>query len=295
MMTEKKVLAGMICHTEYKTPKIKIIHAVFFAIMMLLCMICLLPVTWMFLSAFKDTKEFLQIPPTFFPKKIELSKITQVWSETHFGDLFFNTLVMAAGNVVLSILANGLAGYVISRLKPRGSRLIFMLIMWTMLMPNNISQVPLFMTFTDFPLTHWNLTNTYLPMWFLSCANCYYILLFKNFFDSLSRSFFESAKIDGCSNLKMFFKIVIPLSLPMMAVIVIFQFNGAWGDYFWPMLMITDSDKMVIGQELLSMQGHMTIDKYIMVLIFVIIPPSVIYIIFQRNIIGGLTIGGVKG
>lgn len=295
MMTKSRENIGMICRTEFKTPKIKVIHAIFFAIMMFLCLICLLPVVWLFLSAFKDTKEFLRIPPSFLPEKFDFSKVTDTWTQSSFGSLYFNTFVMSIGDIAFSIVINGLAGYVVSRLKPRGSRLVFMLIMWTMLLPNNISQVPLFMTFTNFPLTGWNLSNTYWPMWLLAGANCYYVLLFKSFFDSLSISFFESAKIDGCSNLKMFFKIVLPLSIPIISVIIIFQFNGAWGAYFWPTLLINDVNHTVIGQRILSLKGQMVIDRYVMAMLFVIIPPSIVYIIFQRQIIGGLTVGGVKG
>ena len=294
MKTKVSEPAGMICQLEFKTTKVKIIHGIFFAVMMLLCAICLLPVIWMFLSAFKDTKEFLKIPPSFLPEKIDFSKVVDTWMQNNIGRTFLNTTFMAAGDILFTIVSNGLAGYVISRLKPRGSKLFFMLIMWTMMLPNNVSQVPLFMTFTDFPVTHWNLSNTYLPMWMLAGANCYYLLLFKSFFDSISISFFESAKIDGASNFKMFTRIVLPLSIPIMAVISIFQFNGAWGNYFWPMLLI-NNHLQVIGQRILTMKGQMVIDRYVMVMAFVIIPPSVIYIIFQRHIIGGLTLGGVKG
>lgn len=288
-------MTGMIFPMEYNKPYIRVVHALFMAVSIILSLVCILPVLWIFLSAFKDTKEFLQIPPSFLPKKIDFGKIMTVWSKYQFGRTFVNTIVMSAGDIVFTIAVNGLAGYVLSRLKPRGSRLIFMVVMWTMLLPSNVSQVPLFMTFTDFPLTHWNLSNTYWPMWLCAGANCYYILLFKSFFDSLSISFFESAKLDGCTNLQMFYKIVIPLSIPVMAVITIFQFNGAWGNFFWPLLLLTKPQTAVIGQKIYSMKGGTTIDQYTVAMLIVIIPPSVIYLIFQKQIIGGLTIGGVKG
>ena len=170
-----------------------------------------------------------------------------------------------------------------------------MVILWTMLLPNNVSQVPLFMTFTHFPVTGWNLSNTYWPMWLMAGANSYYILLFKSFFDSLSISFFESAKLDGCTNLQMFYKLVIPLSIPVIAVICIFQFNGAWGSYFWPLLLFNDGKHYVIGQRMFNLKTQAPIDKYAVAMILIIIPPSLIYLIFQKQIMGGLTVGGVKG
>ncbi len=288
-------LTGMIFQMEYKKRYVRIVHAIFLTVALLASCVALLPVLWIILSAFKDTKEFLQIPPTFLPKKIEFGKIWSVWQDYDFGPIFLRTCIMAAGDIAFTVTLNGLAGYVISRLKPRGSKLLFMVILWTMLLPSSVSSVPLFMTFTDFPVTHWNLSNTYWPMWLMAGANSYYILLFKSFFDSLSISFFESAKLDGCTNFKMFYKIVLPLSIPVVAVIVIFQFNGAWGNFFWPLLLLNKPGTSVIGQTIYALKGRLTIDKYVVAMLIVIIPPSIIYIIFQKQIIGGLTIGGVKG
>lgn len=285
---------GVISNVEFKSFKAKLIHSIFLVIMLLISAMCIIPILWMLVSAFKDTKEFLQIPPSFFPEKFDIGKLGRVWKDYNFLRLFGNTIYMAVGDIVFTIVVNGLAGYVLSRLKPRGSRLIFMLIVWTMLLPNNVSQVPLFMTFTDFPLLHVNLSNTYWAMWLSAGANCYYILLFKSFFDSLSISYFEAARVDGCSNIKMFFKIVLPLSLPIIAVIIIFQFNTAWGSFFWPYLLINDSNKVVLGQKLFSMKTNTPIDEYMCAMIFVIIPPAILYAIFQKQIMGGINIGGVK-
>ena len=119
--------------------------------------------------------------------------------------------------------------------------------------------------------------------------------LFKSFFDSLSISYFEAARVDGCSNIGMFFRIVIPLSLPIIAVIIIFQFNTAWGSFFWPYLLINDPNKVVLGQKLFSMKSNTPVDEYMCAMIFVIIPPAILYAIFQKQIMGGINIGGVKG
>ncbi len=286
---------GMICNIEFKSPGIKIVHGTFLFVAIFLSLICLLPLVWIMLSSFKSTAEFMAIPPTFLPETIDLGKFLSVWQEENFLLLYTNTIILAVGEIVICVVFNGLAGYTISRLKPKGSQLIFMLVTWTMLLPNNVSQVPLFMTFTNFPIFGWNLSNSYWPMWLLSGANCYYVLLFKSYFDSLSISFFESAKIDGCSNLQMFFKIVIPLSIPVICVIMIFQFNAAWGSFFWPYLLNQGQGMAVIGQKMYVLQKQTTVDKYVMAMVITMIPPSIMYIIFQKQIIGGLTVGGVKG
>lgn len=120
---------------EFKTPKAKALHAVFLSVMLIISAVCILPILWMLVSVFKDTKEFLQIPPSFFPENFDIGKLGRVWKEYNFPMLFGNTIYMAAGDIVFTIVVNGLAGYVLSRLKPRGSRLIFMLIVWTSFCP----------------------------------------------------------------------------------------------------------------------------------------------------------------
>lgn len=284
---------GMICNIEFKSPGIKIIHAIFLIISLFLAAICLLPLLWIILSSFKDTAEFMAIPPSFLPEKINLAKFVEVWKMENFSKLYFNTIVLAAGEIFFTITVNGLAGYVISRLKPKGSQLLFMVVTWTMLLPSTGNMVPLFQTFINF--FGLNLSNSFWPMWLMSAANCYYVLLFKSYFDSLSISFFESAKIDGCSNLQMFIKIVLPLSIPVICVIMIFQFNGAWGTFLWPFLLNTNGKWSVIGQRMYVLQKQTTVDRYIMAMTITMIPPSIMYLIFQKQIIGGLTVGGVKG
>ncbi len=292
---EHKESTTVISEIEYKGAKAKIIHTIFLVILLILSAVCFLPLIWLFLSSFKDTKEFLQVPPSFLPEKFDFGKLADVWGKVRFTRTFFNTIFMAAGDILFCVVLNGLAGYVLSRLKPRGSRLVFMVVVWTMLLPHSTSTVPLFMTFTDFPIIHANLSNTYLPMWFIAGANCYYVLLFKSYFDSLSITYFEAARIDGCSNLRMFFKIVLPLSIPIIAVIIIFQFNASWGNFFWPFLLINNTNMTVLGVRLYQMKSGAAIDEYVAVMMFTVIPPAILYCIFQKQIMGGINLGGVKG
>ena len=185
---DKNNSTGIILPVERNRKEIKLLLAIIFTFFVFLSLIFLVPVLWMILSSFKDTQEFLQVPPTLFPKQISLGKMLTVWKEAELADSYISTLIMVAGDLACVIVFNGLAGYVLSRLKPKGSALILMLVMWTLMMPNNLAMVPRFKTFIDFPIGHFNFTDTFIPMWMMACANSYDALLFKNFFDGISRS-----------------------------------------------------------------------------------------------------------
>ena len=170
------------------------------------------------------------------------------------------------------------------------------LIMWTMLLPNTLSLVALFMNMIDFPVTGWNLSNTYFPMWMSSGANAFQILLYKNFFDSLSASLVEAARLDGCNRVKIFQKIILPLSKPIVAVDAIFTLSGAWGQFMLPYLVLNDKKMKTVMLAIydMSLSRQYTIDERLAGIVFSIIPPIIIFFLLQRYIMGGLTVGGVK-
>lgn len=196
--------SGIIGDLEYKIPKVKIMYWLFFAIMLIISLVCLLPPVWVILSSFKDVKEFYEIPPTIIPRSFHIEKLWDTWNEFKFMRYYLNTSYVTIGTLVFTVLFNGLAGYFFSKLKPKGSAFFFLLILWTVLLPSTVGIVPLFGNIVDFPLFHINFTNTYWPLWFLAAVNPVVILIFKNFFDTIPASLVESAHIDGASKLSIF-------------------------------------------------------------------------------------------
>ncbi len=286
----------LISVVDLKQKKYRAVYWSFFAVMVLLVLICLVPVLWLILSSFKDMNEFLQVPPTFIPKSFHPEKIWEAWQSMHFGKYYLNTIILAGGSWLMSIVINGLAGYVLSRLKPKGSTMVFTLILWTMMMPTSVSMVPLFMTFIDFPIFHFSLLNTYLPMWLIAGANAFNVLLFKSFFDSIPISYIEAAKLDGCSNLGIFTRIVVPMSKPVIAVVSIFSINAAWDDFLWPYLVLKDTSLHTVMVQIFTMKttGYPA-DLHIIAIMFAIIPPCIIFMIFQKHIMEGFSLSGIKG
>lgn len=287
---------GILTDADMKSTKYKVLYWVMFAIMIIYCLISFLPVVWIMLSGFKDVKEMYQVPATFLPKKIDLGKLALVWNELKFYRYYGNTFLMAIGAVISNIVVSGLAGYVLSRLKPKGTKLMMVLIFWIMLLPGTMSTVPLYMEFKKMPLIGINLLETYWPIWLMSAASAFNIILFKNFFDGISSSLIEAAWIDGATNMKIFFSIIIPLSTPVFIVVGMFTFNGQIGNFFWPYLLISSKEKTVLGVQLYKMKSsNYTMDYQMLALLFSVIPQVIIFAIFQKQIMGGINIGGVKG
>lgn len=295
MLSFEKKDKGFITKIEFKNSKVRLLYCVFFLILLLLSFIFIVPTLWMILSAFKDTQEFLQVPPTLIPKSFDINKIATVWSKTAFGKSFLATLIMVLGNLIFCLVCNGLAGYVLSRLKPKGSGLIMALVLWTMMMPENISMVPRFMTFKDFPVFHFSLIDSYWPMWLMEGANAFYVLIFKSFFDTISQSYIEAARIDGCSDIRVFTSIILPLSKPVFMSVSIFTVTHSWGSFFWPYLVVHSEYLKPVGVKIFTLQPVISVDEYIMSLVFVIVPPVIFFLLFQKNIMEGVSLGGIKG
>ena len=305
--SEKK--PGLIMPNDLKSAKGKFVYWVFFAILILVCITTFLPAIWMVLTAFKSTQEIYS-SISFLPKDFSfhnaLERITEAWKCLELGRSMINTLIVSIGNVVAEIFVSGLAGYVLSKLRVKGTRVVFVLVIWTMMMPGAIRTVPTYMSYISFPFiiddkwnapTNINILNTYLPLWLGAAANSFNIILFKNNFDSIPTALVEAARIDGCSDFKIFYKIMIPIALPVVIFVSIGALNGAWADYFNPYLVLKDTAKMTTPARIFVLKNDTSVTSniYMMGLIFASIPSLIIFSIFQKYIIGGVTLGAVKG
>lgn len=287
---------GVLRASDMKKIKYKVLYVLMVVFMLFYAAVVFIPSLWMILSGFKDVSEMYAKPPHFFPKQIRLSKFVEVWNQLKFYKYYINTAIMAGGAVVFDVVINGFAGYVLSKLKPRGVKFVYWLVIVLMLLPATMSTVPLYMTFRNFPIGNINLLDSYLPIWIMAAANMFNIVLFKTSFDSISVSLVEAAKIDGATNVGIFFKVILPLSIPVIATVSIFTFNGQFGNFFWPYLLISSNEKTVLGIWLYKVKSsNLTMDYQIMTILFAIIPQLLIFALFNRRIVGGINIGGVKG
>ena len=300
---EKK--AACLSSAELKTFRGKLLYWVIFAILIVVALCSLIPAIWTIASAFKTSTEIVT-SETFFPREISWeiakSRVVDSWIQLDLSETIVNTIIRSIGELISRLVVCGFGGYVLSKLKPTGSKLLFTLVVWTMMMPGQVRTVPNYMSYMSFPFaTEYvdglglNILNTYVPFWLGAGADCYAVLLFKNNFDTLSTSYVEAAKIDGCTNYGVFFKIMFPLSMPIVIYESINVLGVAWADYLGPYLILDDNFTMPLKLYKMSMDTTIEYNTYFMGLIFGSIPPFIIFAFFQKRIMGGLTVGGVKG
>ena len=199
---------GILSLSDLKTKKGKLLYWVFFVILCATSVIAVFPAIWTVLTAFKDTQE-IYAAFSVFPRDLSwnriIGRISESWQVLQLSDEIVNTVVLSLGNLVFKIVVCGFGGYVLSKLKPTGTKLIFTLVVWTMMMPGQIRMVPNYISWLHFPFATdngmgINLLDTYWPMWLGAGGDTFAVLLFKNAFDALSISYVESAMISSSAS-----------------------------------------------------------------------------------------------
>jgi multiple sugar transport system permease protein len=292
--------SGALCTSDMKQTKYKVFYACLWLFMLFWFVVVILPCLWLAVSGFKTAAEInASQNVSFFPKEFDLKKVAYAWNTLNYQKFYVNTFLLAIGCVISDLFVSGLAGYVLSRLKPRGYKAILTLVFCLMILPHTGTTVPLYITFKNGIIPGVSMLNTYWPMWLMAGANMFNIILFKTNFDSVSSSLVEAAKLDGASNMQIFVKIMVPLSIPVIMTVSLFTFNGQFGNFFWPNLVITDPNKYTLGVQVYKIQSTVTAtltdDIKMMGVIFAVLPQIIIFAMFQKHIMGGINLGGVKG
>lgn len=285
--------SGALCTSDMKQVKYKLFYAFLCLVMLFWFAVVVFPCLWLAVSGFKTAAEInASKNVTFFPKEFNLHKVVEAWNTLKYSKFYLNTFFLAIGCVISDLIVSGLAGYVLSRLRPKGYKAILSTVFCLMILPATGTTVPIYITFKNA-----GLLNTYWPMWLMAGANMFNIILFKTNFDGVSNSLIEAAKIDGASNMKIFLRIIIPLSMPVIMTVALFTFNGQFGNFFWPNIVLTNPQKYTLGVQVyrIQQQGNVPDDIKMMGIIFSVAPQVIIFALFQKQIIGGMNLGGVKG
>lgn len=286
---------GLFNYMDLRVTKNKIIYFMMYGFLILMALICILPVLWVSLSGFKTVEEMYSVPPTLFPSSFDFSIIPRVWKRVKFGSAFLYSAIIMVGCVAMDITFNGLAGFVLSKVKPKGSAFLDTVIFWIMMMPS-MGLVTGYMNMLNFTPLHLNLTGTYWPMWLGAAINVFHIFLFRNMFNSIPNAYYEAAKIDGCSDIRAFFKVFLPLGKPTFMVVIISTLMGAWGNYMGPLLYLNGTKMIPVALKLFKL-GDLGLlkNEEFMVLTIAILVPVILFAIFSRQIMGGADSSGEKG
>jgi multiple sugar transport system permease protein len=304
----KSKRGGIFNFTDYKFDWMKVFYFVIFIFLFITVIISIFPPLWLLLSSFKDTSEVLTSNFKLFPQSIELRRIIDVWNQFDFGRFYLNSFLLVAGALVSSILFNGLLAYAVAVIKPKGYKVIDLLVMSTLMIPAIINISPLYMNIVNlfnslsnlFGTNVWNIPYfSYLPLWLIYGANAYYYVLFRVYFSKIPTALFEAARIDGANNWQMFRHVLAPLSVPIISVVGIFTINAAWSDFLLPSLMTQiNQNEQPIMVKLYNMYANqmaqVTLQERLMTIMFSIIPPIVLFAFFQKKIAENVATTGLK-
>lgn len=269
---------------------------IFFAILIVWSLAVLYPLAWTLLDALKNNAQFLGNAPWALPKLPLLwSNFSYVWDKYNFNSYFINSLVITAGSTVLGLLLSASTAYVLARYSFKGSGLLYLFYIASMMVPFVLALIPLF-----FLLNSLHLINTWfgLILVYASSVLAFGVFVLVGFFKSLPKELEESAVIDGASYYGTFFRIMLPLSQPGLITVAIINVLNIWNEYVVGTVLINDPKHYTLPVEIGVLQAEMQYrtewGPLFAALFITIVPVLVVYILFQRKIASGITAGAVK-
>lgn len=266
-----------------------------YALMLVGAVLFILPFLWMVSTSLKDPKEIFAYPPQWIPDPVRWSNYVQGWAGNPlmpFNTFLRNTLIITTNNVIGNLVSCSLVAYGFARLRGRGKNLLFLLVLATMMVPQEVTLIPTYILFTKL---RW--VNTFLPLtvpaWF---GWPFFIFLLRQFFMSLPTDLDDAARIDGCSTWGILFRILLPLSKPALASVAIFAFIGNWNNFLQQLIYLHDRDKITLAVGLNMFRGQFTTDFHLLMAVSVmsLIPILVIFFLAQRIFIQGVTFTGIR-
>jgi len=255
------------------------------------------PLYFLFADGLKSATEVVQAPPTLVPHHWQPGNYASAWSRVGLGRLLLNTLYYAFGALAFQIVFDVAAAYSLSRLRPALGNVIFALMLVTLMIPATVLVVPQYITVANLPILHMNLIGTPEAIWLPSVANAFNIFLLKRFFDSIPDELLSAAAIDGASPLRTLRSVVLPISRPILGVVSIFALVTVWKDFLWPLLVEGGYEP---SRETLNVgiwEAASTSPQNLVLAASAVaaVPTLIFFLIFQRNIMSGLTAGSLKG
>ncbi|MEV6267838.1 carbohydrate ABC transporter permease [Kribbella sp. NPDC051936] len=253
------------------------------------------PFYWMVSGALKSPDELAQIPPSFFPTSADFSVYKEAWDQLQLGVFLKNTALYAGGAWLFTLAVDVTAAYALSKLRPVLGKLVLGAMLATLMIPPMVLLLPTYLVAKDLPVLHLDLLNTPWAIWLPAAANGFFVFLLKRFFDSIPRELLEAAEIDGASPGRILWSIVLPVSRPIIGVVSILSVVTVWKDFVWPLLVLPETDKMSVSVGIASLSAQLPQNVLIASLVIASLPTILVFFIFQRSIMAGLTAGSLKG
>lgn len=264
-----------------------------YGLLTIIAIIMLLPLLWLTSTALKSPSEnIFQFPPQLLPAQPTLQNFVRVWETQPFGQYFANSLLVSALTVGLNLIFCSLAAYPLARLNFVGKDWIFTAVISTIMIPFQIVMIPLYILTVQL-----GLKNTYLGVIFPAIASAFGIFLLRQAFMTVPKDLEEAARMDGCTELGIWWHVMLPSVRPALVTLTIFVFIGAWSDFLWPLLVLDDPKFYTLPLGVAKLAGTFSLDWRLIAAgsVTSIVPILLFFLIMQRYIVPSEVGSGVKG
>lgn len=252
----------------------------------------LFPFMYMFTSSLKTASEATAIPPVWFPKVPQWDNYAHAWSAKPFAIYFRNTFIVCTIVVGMTLIFSIMGAFAFTIYIFPAKQILFFLFMLTMMVPEELLVIQNYITVSNL-----NLIDTYLGIAFPSIANGFYIFMLREHFTQMPSSLFKAAKMDGCSEWKYLWRIVVPMNKNAIYTIGILSFIGEWNAFMWPNMVTRNDTHRMITSGLATFRNNTASSYHFLMAAscIVILPIIILYIFFRKQIISGVADGGIKG
>ena len=265
-----------------------------YAFLLVMALIVLFPFYWMIISSLKSLEEYRFNIPTFWPKVMVLGNYAEAFTQASLGRLFLNTLYVGVVSTILSLIITVLSAFAFARLEFKGRETMFAALLATMMIPGELFTITNYSTVTQLG---WMNTYTVLIVPFL--VSVFYIYLLRQNFLQIPNELYLAAKVDGSSDLKYLWKVMVPLSMPTLISITILKMMGAWNSYIWPRLVANDEAHRMITNGLRNAftdtTGDVNYPVQMAAVAIVSAPLFLVFVFLRKYIMAGVSRSGIKG
>ena len=266
-----------------------------YAFLIFMALIVVFPFYWMIISSLKSLPEYNLPNPTFWPKQVLLSNYVDAFNTANLGRLFINTMIVGIISTILSLVITVLSAFAFARLEFKGRDTLFAALLATMMIPGELFTITNYITVFKFG---WMKTYTVLIVPFL--VSVFYIYLLRQNFLQIPNELYLAAKVDGTSDIKYLWKVMIPLALPTIISITILKMMGAWNSYIWPRLVANDEEHKLITNGLrtafqTAVEGEVNYPLQMAAVAIVSFPLFLVFLFLRKYIMKGVSRSGIKG
>lgn len=268
-------------------------RALLVLVLLLLTIMFAIPFYWLLSTSVKPDSQIFVFPPVWVPSPIQWSNFSNAMGFFPFWQYFFNTVFICVVTVIGTLISNSLIAYGLSRIDWRGRNVVFVLLLGTLLLPSQVTLIPLFIMFSHM---HW--VDTYLPLVVPAFfGNAFFMFLLRQFFMTIPQELGDAVRVDGGSEWTIFTRIVLPLSVPVLATVALFTFINSWNDFLGPLIYLQTPSKYTLSIGLSTFLGQYGSEwSWLMAAsALVFIPIVVLFFFTQRTFIQGITLTGSKG